>query len=149
MSGRFLEQRINIKFCVKLGKKASDTCVMLSEAYGEKLRERQVVLSVINGSKKARMSKSQMKTIIPITFFDIKGIINFDFIPQAQTVNQAHYMQTMKQLHEAVCTKGPELWPNDWILHHNNAPAHKAFSVKQFLAQKSITEMELPPVPLL
>jgi hypothetical protein len=34
MSDRFLEQRINIKFCVKLGKNASGTCVMLSEAYG-------------------------------------------------------------------------------------------------------------------
>jgi hypothetical protein len=22
-----------------------------------------------------------------------------------------------------------ELWPNDWILHHDNAPAHKAFSI--------------------
>jgi transposase len=39
----------------------------------------------------------------------------------------------------------PELWPNDCILHHDNAPAHKALSVKQFLAQKSITEMEHPP----
>jgi hypothetical protein len=35
MSDRFLEQRINIKFCVKLD--ASDTCSLLSEAYGEKL----------------------------------------------------------------------------------------------------------------
>jgi hypothetical protein len=40
--------------------------------------------------------------------------------------------------------KRPELWPNDWILHHENAPAHKALSVKQFLVQKSITEMEYP-----
>jgi hypothetical protein len=34
MSDRFLEQRNNIKFCVKLGKNASDTFAMLSEAYG-------------------------------------------------------------------------------------------------------------------
>jgi hypothetical protein len=40
--------------------------------------------------------------------------------------------------------KRPELWPNIWILHHDNAPANKAISVKQFLAQKSITEMEHP-----
>jgi hypothetical protein len=37
-----------------------------------------------------------------------------------------------------------ELWPNDWILHHDNAPAHKGLSVKQFLAQKSTNEMEHP-----
>jgi hypothetical protein len=34
MSDRFLEQRINIKFCAKLGKNASETCAMLSNAYG-------------------------------------------------------------------------------------------------------------------
>jgi hypothetical protein len=34
MSHRFLEHWTNIKFCVKLGKNASDTCRMLSEAYG-------------------------------------------------------------------------------------------------------------------
>jgi hypothetical protein len=31
---RFLEQRMHIKFCVKLKKNASDTCAVLSEAYG-------------------------------------------------------------------------------------------------------------------
>jgi hypothetical protein len=33
-SRRFLEQRIDIKFCAKLGKNASDTCAMLSDTYG-------------------------------------------------------------------------------------------------------------------
>jgi hypothetical protein len=33
MSDRFLEQRINFKFCVKLGKNASDTCAMPSKVY--------------------------------------------------------------------------------------------------------------------
>jgi histone-lysine N-methyltransferase SETMAR len=41
--------------------------------------------------------------------------------------------------------KGHKLWPNYLILHHDNSPAHKALSFKQFLAQKSITEMEHPP----
>jgi hypothetical protein len=48
-------------------------------------------------------------------------------------------------LREAVRRKGVELWPNDWILHHDNASAYKALSVKQFLAQKLISEMEHPP----
>jgi len=34
MNGKFLEQWINIKFYMKLGKNASDTCALLSEAYG-------------------------------------------------------------------------------------------------------------------
>jgi histone-lysine N-methyltransferase SETMAR len=40
--------------------------------------------------------------------------------------------------------KRPELQSSDCILHHDNASAHKALSVKQFLAQKSITEIEHP-----
>jgi hypothetical protein len=34
MSDWFSEQQINIIFCVKLGKNASDGCAVLSEAYG-------------------------------------------------------------------------------------------------------------------
>jgi len=33
MGDRYSQQRVNIKFCVKFGKNASDTCAMLSEAY--------------------------------------------------------------------------------------------------------------------
>jgi hypothetical protein len=43
----------------------------------------------------------------------------------------------------------PELRPNDWILHHNNAPANKVPSIKEFLAQKSVTEMITQFIPLI
>jgi len=46
-----------------------------------------------------------------------------------------------KRLNEAVRRKRPELWPNDWILHYDNAPPHKTLSIKQFVAQKSIAEV--------
>jgi hypothetical protein len=36
MSDRLLEKRVNIKFFTKLRKNASDTSVMLSDAYGGK-----------------------------------------------------------------------------------------------------------------
>jgi histone-lysine N-methyltransferase SETMAR len=85
-----------------------------------------------------------MKTML-ITFFDFKGTGHFEFIPQGQTATQTYYVEIMNRLHEAVRIKRPELWPDDWILHHDNAPAHKVHSVKQFVVQKSITEMEHPP----
>jgi histone-lysine N-methyltransferase SETMAR len=53
-------------------------------------------------------------------------------------------VEILKRIHESVGRKRPELWPNDWILH-DNAPVHKVFRVKQFLAQKSIAEMGHPP----
>jgi hypothetical protein len=79
-----------------------------------------------------------MKTML-ITFFCINDIVHFEFIPQGQTVNQAYYVEILKRLREDVHSKRPELWPNNWILHHDNAPAHNAFS-----GQKIITEMEHP-----
>jgi hypothetical protein len=82
----------------------------------------------------ADMLKSQMSTML-ITFFDIKGIVHFEFLPQGQAVNQAYYVEILKNLHEAVHRKRPELWPSDWILHHDNAaPACEALFAKQFLA---------------
>jgi hypothetical protein len=56
-------------------------------------------------------------------------------------MNQDYYMKILKRLPKALRRKSPKLWLNDWILHHDNAAAHKMLSVKQFLAQKSITEM--------
>jgi histone-lysine N-methyltransferase SETMAR len=85
-----------------------------------------------------------MKKIF-ITFFSIKDIVHFELILQVQTFDQAYYVEVLKRLREAVRRKWPGLWSYDWILHHDNAAAHKALSVKQFLAQKSITEMEHPP----
>jgi hypothetical protein len=90
------------------------------------------------------MLKWQMKTVL-VTFFSTKGIVLFESIPQDQTLNQAHYVEILKQLLDPMHRKGHELRPNNWILHHDNAPANKLLSVKHFLAQKLITEMEHPP----
>jgi hypothetical protein len=51
-SDQFLEQQINIKFCVKLGKNTSDTFIMLSEAYQGGAIIKQSFFSGINSSKR-------------------------------------------------------------------------------------------------
>jgi hypothetical protein len=48
----------------------------------------------------------------------------------------------LKRLREAVRRERPELWPNDWILHRDDAPAHEALPSEQLVAQKSIPEVE-------
>jgi histone-lysine N-methyltransferase SETMAR len=79
-------------------------------------------------------------------FFDANGIVHSEFVPNGQTVNQEFYLQVLKSLRDAVRRKHPELWQSgEWWLFHNNAPAHKALSVKQFLTKKSMTLLLHPP----
>jgi hypothetical protein len=53
-------------------------------------------------------------------------------------------MKILKPLIESVGRKRPEVWPSNWIIHDDNTLAQKARSLKHFLAQNSITEMENP-----
>jgi len=76
-----------------------------------------------------------MKGVV-ITSLDINYIVHFELSPQDQTVHEAYYVELLNWLREAVHRKKHEFWPNRWILHHDNAPAHKALSVKLFLAKK-------------
>ena len=74
--------------------------------------------------KKARMSKSKVKVML-ITFFDIKGIVHFEFLQQGQTVNQYVHKEILWHLMRSVRDKRRDILENNaWVLHHDNAPAH-------------------------
>ena len=74
--------------------------------------------------KKARMSKSKIKTML-ITFFDQKGLVHHEFVPQGQTVNQHFYQEVLKRLNDRVRRCRPALWKNkSWMLHHDNYFIH-------------------------
>ena len=76
---------------------------------------------------------------------DNRGIIHYEFVPTGETVNRVYYLGVLKRLCEKVRRKRPELFANNsWILHHDNAPAHTALSVREFLATKQITVLEHP-----
>jgi len=48
-------------------------------------------------------------------------------------------------LHESVPRKRPEKWRDgDWILHHDNAPAHTSHPVQQFLAKHGTAQLQQP-----
>ncbi|VVC37345.1 Hypothetical protein CINCED_3A023298 [Cinara cedri] len=65
---------------------------------------------------------------------------------QGQTVHQIYYLSVLATLREKVRKKRPELWKNNsWILHQDNATAHNALSVKQYLAGKRSPVLEYAP----
>ena len=94
--------------------------------------------------KKARMQLSQVKVML-ITFFEDQGMVHHEFVPHGQTVNQHFYKEVLTCLVNKVRQKRKASWAGKtWILHHDNAPAHTALSVKQFLVSKEITTLRYP-----
>lgn len=59
----------------------------------------------------------------------------------SRMVNPHCYLEILKRLREPVWRKRLELWPDKWILNHDNAPAHNALSVREFPTQKSISKL--------
>jgi len=139
------EQRVNIKFLVKLKKSATATFQLLTEAYGEDCMSRARVFEMTETIfGRQRKLRSKLKVML-IVFFDIQGIVMTELDPRGQTVNQQYFIEVLTKLRECVRRKRPELWRNWWILHRNNESTHNALSVKQSLANKNITVLEHPP----
>ncbi len=84
-----------------------------------------------------------------IKFFDVRGIVHSEFLPQDQTINQQVYREILRRLLRSVREKRQESRQgNSCLLHHNNAPAHSALSIRQSLAEKNIAVLEhLPYLP--
>ena len=59
--------------------------------------------------KKARHVRSNVKAML-ITFFDFRGMIHREWVPQGQTVNQHFYLEVVKRLRENIRKKRPESW---------------------------------------
>ena len=95
--------------------------------------------------KKARQSRSQVKVML-IVFFDISGVVHHEYIPKGQTVNQHVYKEVLIHLRDAIRRKRPELWSSgDYYLHHDNAPAHTALKVRNYLAKNKVSVLPQPP----
>ncbi|UYV75887.1 CLCN3 [Cordylochernes scorpioides] len=65
---------------------------------------------------------------------------------RVRTVNKEYYLQVMRNLREAIRQKLPDLWKNkNWLLHHDNAPAHKSLLVRDFFGQNQHTNDAAQP----
>lgn len=95
--------------------------------------------------KKLRFQKSKIKTML-IVFFDSQGIIHKEFLPPGSTVNAEFYKNVLDRLCKRIARVRPALWKDrSFFLLHDNAPAHTAAIVTQFLAKKMIPVLDHPP----
>jgi hypothetical protein len=93
--------------------------------------------------KKARMLKSKVKTML-IVFFDSRGIVHKEFVPQESTVNVAFYKEVLLRLNKRVARCRPDM-VNNWTLHHDNAPVHTAFLCTSLLTKMGVPVLPHPP----
>ncbi|GLV46631.1 hypothetical protein CBL_20906, partial [Carabus blaptoides fortunei] len=88
--------------------------------------------------KKSRQSRSHVKSMM-IIFFNCEGVVHYEFALRGQTINKEYYVEVLKRLRDAVRRKRPCFWSSgDWLLQHDNAPAHSSNLVQQFLAKHKI-----------
>jgi len=95
--------------------------------------------------KKAWQVKSNIKIMLT-AFLDIDGLVHHEFVPTGQTVNKEFYKTVLQCLRDTVRRHRPEKWHSgNWILHHDNAPAHRAVTINEFLAKHNIPSLPQPP----
>ncbi|UYV62215.1 hypothetical protein LAZ67_1008243 [Cordylochernes scorpioides] len=59
--------------------------------------------------KKARQVRSNVKVLLTV-FFDCRGVVHHEFLPQGRTVNKEYCLQVMRNFREAIRQKRPDLW---------------------------------------
>jgi hypothetical protein len=94
--------------------------------------------------KKPQMSKSNNKTML-ISFFNIRGTVHFEFVPEGTNVNQIFYVEVLKRLIDATRRKCGELWKDcSLILHITTCQHILQFRYQGVLAGKGISTMDHP-----
>ncbi|UYV64164.1 hypothetical protein LAZ67_2006834 [Cordylochernes scorpioides] len=92
--------------------------------------------------KKARQVRSNVKVLLKV-FFDCRGVVHNEFLPQGRTVNKEYYLQVCAKQsarNARICGRTKK-----WLLHHDNAPAHTSLLVRDFLAKNNTLMMPQPP----
>jgi len=78
--------------------------------------------------------------------FDSQGIVHKEFVPEGETVNAEFYKGVMDHFLKRIQRVRPgAVCSRDFLLLHDNAPAHNAASICQFLNQKNVTTLYHPP----
>ena len=93
--------------------------------------------------KKLRQSRSKVKVMLTV-FFDYRGVVHSEFLPEDLTVNKEYYLK------RANSTKKARFVERKFLdLHHDKAPSHKVvvggIKVNEFLTKHSTNTIQQPP----
>ncbi|GFO32991.1 histone-lysine N-methyltransferase SETMAR [Plakobranchus ocellatus] len=84
------------------------------------------------GTKKFKVQRSAAKVMATL-FWDAKGVILLDILPQGQCINAARYCSTLDRLKKAIRPKRPGLLRRGVVLQNDNAIPHSANLTQQWL----------------
>ena len=103
-----------------------------------KRRSSDCVGEIFPRKKKLKFETSRIKNML-INFFDSQGAVHIEFISEVKTVNAEFYKGVIDRLLKHVQRVRPAAFcSRDCFFLHDNAPAHKAASVYQFLTPKML-----------
>jgi hypothetical protein len=112
--------------------------------YGNETKQKEHTMEILRLTPPQESADVKIKSHDNLCFFDCKGIVQREFVPPGETVNQKFYLQVLERLRQQVHCVRPELYADKWILHHDNAPSHTALSVKEFLEKNQLWSWNTP-----
>jgi hypothetical protein len=85
--------------------------------------------------KKSTEEQVQFESIDDcFSFFDIRGIVHIDWVPEGQIVKQVYYKEVLTTLPETV-KKRPEMWKTAHGFFTMTTRRHNPLSIKTFVAK--------------
>ncbi len=92
---------------------------------------------------KSRIPRTTLKVMLVI-FFDARGVVHREYVPDRVGITKELYLQIVQRMHESVRRKRRDIFPNQFVLLHDNAGAHIARIVNDFLRDKEISVVPHP-----
>ncbi|GFS13907.1 histone-lysine N-methyltransferase SETMAR [Elysia marginata] len=83
-------------------------------------------------TKKFKVQRSAAK-VRDIVFWDAKGVILLDILPQGQFINAVLYCNPLDRLRDAIHRKKPGLLRRGFVLQRDNATRHSANLAQQWM----------------
>jgi hypothetical protein len=78
-------------------------------------------------------------------FWDRKGILFVEFLPQVSTINACVYCDTLKKLHRAIQNKRHDMLRQGVVMLHDNARPHTATAMQDIIATFGWEQFDHPP----